>query len=133
MDKTQKYLYWLDTADYDLNTARAMLNSGRYVYVAFLCQQALEKLAKGLYNYYIDDEVPRVHNISFILDKVLKAINISASEETYRVFDKLAAYYLEGRYPSFKENVSKLINKTEAKVILNQTEEVYQWMMTLKK
>ena len=54
MNKDQKFLYWLDIAKYDLKTAEAMLTSGRFVYVVFMCQQSLEKLAKGLYNYYID-------------------------------------------------------------------------------
>lgn len=70
MDKEEKYLYWLDIAEYDITTAESMLNSGRYLYVVFMCQQALEKLAKGLYCYYINDKVPRVHNISFIIDRV---------------------------------------------------------------
>ncbi len=29
---------WLDLARYDLETASAMLESGRYLYVAFTCQ-----------------------------------------------------------------------------------------------
>lgn len=39
---------WLLRADYDLLTARAMWNSRRYLYVAFMCQQALEKLLKAI-------------------------------------------------------------------------------------
>jgi len=50
-----------------------MLASGRYVYVVFMCQQSIEKLGKGLYNYYIDDNVPRVHNISLVLNKLAEA------------------------------------------------------------
>lgn len=133
MDNNQKYLYWVDTAKYDLNTAEAMLESGRYVYVAFMCQQSLEKLAKGLYNYYIDDNVPRVHNISFVLDKVLDSLKVDIKEENYRLFDILSAYYLQGRYPSFKEEISNLIDQVKARSILEKTKEVYQWMLTLKK
>lgn len=29
--------YWLEMADYDLETARAMLSTRRYLYVAFMC------------------------------------------------------------------------------------------------
>lgn len=121
------------TASYDLNTAKAMFKSGRYVYVAFMCQQSLEKLAKGLYNYYVDNNVPRVHNISFVLDKVLGVLKVEIEDDKYQLFDKLAAYYLQGRYPSFKEEISNLIDKEEAKKILEKTKEVYQWMLTLKK
>jgi HEPN domain-containing protein len=69
MDQQQKFAYWLDVAEYDLKTADAMYNSGRYLYVAFMCQQSLEKLAKGLYNFYIDDHVPRVHTLASYLKK----------------------------------------------------------------
>mgnify|MGYP000914512626 FL=1 len=91
MKKEEKFLYWLDIAEYDLKTAEAMLNSGRFVYVVFMCQQSLEKLAKGLYNYYIDDNVPRVHNISFVLSKVIDELKIEVEETTFQLFDKLAA------------------------------------------
>ncbi len=29
--------YWIDIADYDLKTAEAMLETGRYLYVGFMC------------------------------------------------------------------------------------------------
>jgi HEPN domain-containing protein len=133
MDKQQKFAYWLDIAEYDLKTADAMYDSGRYLYVAFMCQQSLEKLAKGLYNFYIDDSVPRVHNISFVLEKVTALLNVDIDESFLMLFDKLAAIYLQGRYPSFMEEVSKLINKSEAQHILVRSTEVFQWMLTLKK
>lgn len=44
---------WLDIAAYDKVTAEAMYKSGRYLYVLFMCQQAVEKTLKGIiaYNY----------------------------------------------------------------------------------
>lgn len=133
MNREDKYLYWLDIAAYDLITAKSMIKSGRYVYVVFMCEQSLEKLAKGLYNFYIDDNVPRVHNISFIINKILEKLNVKLEESSFKLFDKLSAYYLQGRYPSFKEKISQLIDKKEAKDILQKTKEVFQWMKSLKK
>ena len=133
MNKEDKYSYWIDIAEYDMVSAEAMLNSGRYAYVAFMCQQSLEKLAKGLYNYYIDDNVPRVHNISFVLGKVLDFLGIVQDETRFLLFDKLAAYYLQGRYPSFKEKISQLINEEQAVKLLNESKEAFAWMNSLKK
>ena len=133
MDREEKYQYWLDMAEYDLDTADSMLKSGRHVYVVFMCQQSLEKLAKGLYNFYIDDNVPYVHNISFIFNKVLDVLNMKLEETMFDLFDRLSAYYLQGRYPSFKEKISKLIDENEAKLLLQKTKEVFQWMKSLKK
>ena len=33
---TEKIAYWVDIAGYDLETARAMLSSGRYLYAVFM-------------------------------------------------------------------------------------------------
>lgn len=34
--------YWLDLADYDLETAEAMHKTKRWLYVAFMCHQVIE-------------------------------------------------------------------------------------------
>ena len=39
--------YWTEISDYDLETAKAMLQTGRYLYVAFMCHQAIEKILKA--------------------------------------------------------------------------------------
>jgi hypothetical protein len=36
----------LERSRYDLDTTKAMLDAGRYLYVAYMCQQAVEKLMK---------------------------------------------------------------------------------------
>ncbi len=69
MDKKEKVEYWLDIADYDLETAKSMLQSGRYLYVVFMCQQAIEKVIKALYVNTFDAEAPRSHNLAFIFTK----------------------------------------------------------------
>ncbi len=49
MTPEEKVEHWLNIAEYDLEPAMAMQNSGRYLYTVFMCQQALEKLLKALY------------------------------------------------------------------------------------
>ncbi|MDR2670629.1 MAG: HEPN domain-containing protein, partial [Oscillospiraceae bacterium] len=50
MDGLEKFEYWLDIAKYDLTVAESMLRDGHWLYVVFMCQQAVEKLVKGLYS-----------------------------------------------------------------------------------
>ena len=38
-----KSSYWFEGAEYDLQTARAMLDTKRYLYVGFMCHQVAEK------------------------------------------------------------------------------------------
>lgn len=37
---------WLDSANYDLETAEHMFKTGRYIYTVFMCHSALEKVLK---------------------------------------------------------------------------------------
>ncbi len=39
---------WLDRVVYDMDTAKAMLQTGRWIYSIFMCQQSLEKCLKAL-------------------------------------------------------------------------------------
>ncbi|OLN32091.1 hypothetical protein DSOL_1964 [Desulfosporosinus metallidurans] len=36
MDSQEKFKYWEDKATYDLETARVMMRTGRYLYVTFM-------------------------------------------------------------------------------------------------
>jgi len=39
-----KVKYWIDLSDYDLDTALAMLESRRYLYVGFMCHQTIDQI-----------------------------------------------------------------------------------------
>ena len=47
MNKEEKVKYWLDLVDYDLDTAETLYNGGRWLYVAFMCHQVIEKVLKA--------------------------------------------------------------------------------------
>ena len=53
---------WLDRVAYDMDTAKAMLQTGRLIYAIFMCQQSLEKCFKALLAYEDKDIVP-IHNL----------------------------------------------------------------------
>ena len=127
MNKKEKIEYWLDIADYDLGTARAMMDADRYLYVIFMCQQAIEKLLKAIYINKIDGEPPRSHNLAFVFKKT----GIVAAHDSIQHFNLLSAYYIESRYPEYKEKLSSIIDKERAKTLLQKTEEVYAWLKSL--
>jgi len=54
---------WVAASRYDLETARALLKSRRYLYVLFMCQQALEKLLKALVTARTEPFPLRSHNL----------------------------------------------------------------------
>ena len=132
MDAQEKYEYWLDTAQYDLETANAMMSSGRWLYVVFMCQQAVEKLAKGLYVLYVDDNVPRIHSIRQIIRAYEDKLPEAVTEERYKLFDDLTAFYIEGRYTDYKNKLSARLNEQDAKTALARTKEAFSWLLTMK-
>lgn len=111
------------------------------MYVVFMSQQAIEKLSKGLYTLYTDKEGPMVHNIWNIFKKIKKEVNhdqlLNAEDfegnliKYKSFFAELLAYYISGRYPSYKEKISKSIDSTKAKRVLQTTQEVFVWLESL--
>jgi HEPN domain-containing protein len=132
MSSEEKFEYWLDIAQYDLQTAEAMLVSGRWLYVAFMCQQAVEKLVKGLYILYLDDNVPRIHSILTVIERFEEKLPVEIPLETRMLFDDLSICYLNDRYPEYREKLSAQINEPKAKALYSQTQDVFTWLLTLK-
>ena len=109
-----------------------MFATGRWFYVVFMCQQAIEKLCKGLYTLYLDDNVPRIHNIKQIFLCFEEKLSVSADEDTYFLFDSLSAHYLMTRYPDFTRQTNRQMTKNEAELLLTKTRGVFSWLLTLK-
>ena len=57
---------WIAMAEYDLETARYMLHSGRYLYVIFLCHLALEKLLKAHVCEATQTMPPKTHDLIYL-------------------------------------------------------------------
>jgi HEPN domain-containing protein len=60
---------WLDIADYDLETAKAMLKTKRYLYVGFMCHQVIEKGLWAYYVYALKETPPYTHNLMYLSEK----------------------------------------------------------------
>ena len=142
LNNREKYEYWLEAAEYDLESAKVMMNGGRYMYVAFMSQQVIEKLTKGLYTLYTGNEAPMIHNIWNIFKSLKREVNLaeeSLNVEEFEInlekyksfFAELLAYYISGRYPSFKENISRTIDSKRAERVLHTTQEVFSWIESL--
>jgi HEPN domain-containing protein len=106
-----KYQYWLTYATNDIETAASMVAAGRWVYVFFTCQQALEKIAKGLYVLYIDDNVPRLHDISLIVRRFADKLPEPINNEYFMLFDNLSTFYLKSRYPDYARELAQAANE----------------------
>jgi len=124
MKLSEKVEYWLDIAEYDMKTARSLHKSGRYLYTVFMCQQATEKILKANYLKTFSKEAPFSHNLVYL--ESLMELGISHNQ--LELISELTAYYIEARYPSYKEKLTALIGKDKSSSILNRTEKLFKWL-----
>jgi HEPN domain-containing protein len=118
---------WLSISEYDLETAKAMLDASRYLYVAFLCQQTIEKLLKAIFVYTNQELPPRTHNLLYLVDK----LGLEVSEQQRKLFARLNQYYLESRYPGERVKLQEEMDKTKAEDFYTSTEETWKCLKKL--
>ena len=126
----EKYHYWLSYAQNDMDCAEVMLQSGRWFYTVFMCQQAIEKLVKGLYLLYVDDNVPRLHDINNIFDRFKDKLSEPLTADHVVLFDTLSQFYLRSRYPDYTSALASLTTSETAQSIYGKSKGAFQWMLT---
>ncbi|MBC8184927.1 HEPN domain-containing protein [candidate division KSB1 bacterium] len=122
----KKIQYWLDIAEYDLETAKSMLNTKRFLYVGFMCHQVIEKGLKAYYAYFKNATPPYSHNLTQLAEK--REIIHSMSEEQLNFLDILQPLNIEARYPSYKEKLLQTLDEKKCKQIIKNTKELHQWL-----
>ena len=111
---------WLQRADYDVETAEAMYASARYIYVVFMCQQALEKCLKGLLVYQGKEALP-IHNLRRLLEMTGNIADVD--KESLRKIDFLSQFYLNARYKEDLQELLRLVGRETAREYLGFTRE----------
>ena len=132
LTEEDKYQYWFSYAQNDIDSAEIMLQSKRWFYTVYMCQQAIEKLVKGLYILYIDDNVPRLHDINNILERFKNKIPEKITEDQAGLFDTLSEFYLRSRYPDYTSALTAFITGDYAQLIFEKSREAFQWLLTMK-
>ena len=113
---------WIDTSSYDLETARALLKSKRYLYVLFMCQQSLEKLLKAHATAHTGAFPPRIHNLARLGE--FAALEFSSEERA--LLERLSLYYLQSRYPPEIQALTKKVSRSMATDHFQQTEALWK-------
>ena len=122
------YERWAGQAQYDLDTARAMQKSGRYLYVLFCCQQAVEKMLKAVIARNTSEAPPRVHQ----LVRLAEVAVLSLSEEQQEFLRDLSAYYIQTRYPEEIPALASKVTKQQARRVILKVEETIAWLRSIQ-
>jgi len=123
VDNTVKY--WAESAAYDLETGKSLLESKRFPYALFFGHLALEKILKALLVKAMKEHAPYTHSLTFLASKT--GIKIPES-----ILDRLAEYtefHLESRYPDEKKDFYKKCSEEFTRNKFVEIEEVYQWLI----
>lgn len=127
MSDFRKSDYWFDSAEYDLQTARAMLETRRMLYVGFMCHQTIEKALKGYFvTYRPDDELPYIHKLLRLAN--LCELSDKMSDSQLDLLDTLSPLNIEARYPLQKERLLASLTVPRCEEMIRETEALYQWI-----
>jgi len=123
MDKIVEH--WIERSQYDLDTAKVMLETGRYLYVAYMCQQSVEKLIKAIIAQQGKENFP-IHNLNRLAE--ISEISNELSSEQFNFLAELTPYHVEARYGDYKEKLSEIIDEQKAQEVYRKTLEIHKWL-----
>ncbi len=117
---------WIALAEYDLDTSKAMLLSGRYIYVAFTSQQCIEKILKAHYVKENKATPPYTHNLKRLVSELSFFNELNLEQSTF--IEYLNTYYIESRYTDELNEIAKSLKKRQATELFEQTKKLFQWL-----
>ncbi|MBI5300454.1 MAG: HEPN domain-containing protein [Deltaproteobacteria bacterium] len=116
---------WVERADYDLETAKFLFKGGRYLYVAFMCQQCIEKTLKA-YITSKEKSPPLIHNLLRLAEE--SDLMRSMTDGQRLLLADLNPFYIKTRYGEYKDELSKICTAVSAKDMLAKTQEFVKWL-----
>ncbi len=126
MNTAEKIEYWLGIADYDLDTAEAMYSTGRWLYVAFMCHQVIEKTLKAYWCATQEDEPPYIHNHKRLADGCGLYSRMSMEQKDF--LNTVTTYNIEARYPESKDALARKLDKEACLFIIDNTKTLQTWI-----
>ncbi len=126
MTKEEKVQYWLNIADKDFVVACDLIKLGHWLYVAFMCQQTIEKTIKAYHTQFQTDDPPFIHNLTRLAEK--SGLHELMSEEQKMFLDILTPMNIEARYPDYKSRIATSLNEKTCQNIIEQTKKMQSWI-----
>ncbi|MHB0975996.1 MAG: HEPN domain-containing protein [Candidatus Aquicultorales bacterium] len=113
--------HWIDFAQYDMETARIMFDTERYLYVLFTCGQAIEKLLKALIIQKTGEFPPRTHDLL----ELAELAGVALFEEEAEFLAELTGHFIESRDPEELIVMVRDTDKEKAESCLRKSKEFF--------
>ena len=124
---TDKVAYWIDIADYDIKTAEAMYQTGRWLYVAFMCHQVIEKTLKAYWCGSQPNDPPYTHHHMRLAEGC--GLYDKMSDEQKNFLDLVTNYNIEARYPEDKEALARTLTPQVCRQLIDETKQLMTWII----
>ena len=127
MTQEEKVRYWLNIADYDLDTAEAMHQTRRWLYVGFMCHQVIEKTLKAYWCACREDDPPYLHDHG----RIAKGCGLytKMSDEQKDFLEGIKQMNIEARYQEYKDDIARTLNGDTTAAIIEQTKQFHAWIL----
>lgn len=122
----ERAAYWIGLSDYDLDTARAMLSTKRFLYVGFMCHQCIEKAIKAYHSEKLTQPPTYTHSLSSLARNA--GLIDAMSTAQLELIDVLEPLNIEARYPSYKEKLLRSLSAERCSGLIGQTIELQKWI-----
>lgn len=121
-----KVAYWLDIANEDLGVAEDLFKAKRWLYVAFMCHQTIEKTLKAYWCGTQRDDPPYTHNHKRLADGC--GLYSQLTEEQKDFLNTITNYNIEARYPEDKEALAHTLTPQACQELIDETKHLTQWI-----
>ena len=117
---------WLKQADYDMDTAWALLEIGRNFYAVFFCHLAIEKALKALYVARQNEEPPKTHSLTYLV-QLTKTGLPETHGDCLSLLDGLS---VPTRYPHELDMMLRDYDEARTREVLQNAKEALRWLRT---
>jgi len=101
MDKNDRIKKWVEMAESDLDTAKYLFKSKKYLWSMFIIHLVVEKLLKACILKNTTSEPPHIHD----LERLSKIAQLELSDDDKKILRKLTKAQIAARYDTYKQKV----------------------------
>jgi HEPN domain-containing protein len=129
MEKIELIRYWLDSAGMDYRTMEKLYQTEEYPWSLFIGQLVIEKTLKAVYTQNVDNDVPRIHDLS----RLAISAKIELSQSDLDNLDVLSSFNMNTRYPDAKLSFYQTCTQEYTTVYIGIIKDIYKWLLSLVK
>lgn len=118
----EKIKHWVNSAQRDHETMKALFNSKRYPESLFFGHIALEKILKAFVMAETEKEAPKIHNL-VLLEKLA---NLNLDDDIKDYFVVVNTFNIRARYDNYKKAFYKTCTKEYAEENIKKITKIYK-------